>query len=303
MYDKKLVLAGIAIFILQACSGSGSDSAVLLEDENLLPDLEGVEQIGILELDSEVDSPSKSVFAQFLTLEDRADPAADIVSLVNLALPPAGSCSLESESPLFDPDPDLFFSFASDVTTIDVGETITLSSDAGTYATIERRVRSGTRAGETSYRDDLSIAGPFPESLRLNISDSNLQTSDGIPLSPMASGAAVAIDPPEIDMFNPQVFTDTVFQLQTSNSFNGQRIVVIRVQDGSLILNHVICTLPGNESFTLPEETVALLRERNETTETSIGEQIGDLDAVGFGVVDVVRDGDTVFIIRHLHVN
>jgi len=76
MYDKKLVLAGIAIFILQACSGSGSDSA------------------------------------QFLTLEDRADPAADIVSLVNLALPPAGSCSLESESPLFDPDPDLFFSFA-----------------------------------------------------------------------------------------------------------------------------------------------------------------------------------------------
>jgi hypothetical protein len=64
------------------------------------------------------------------------------------------------------------------------------------------------------------------------------------------------------------------------------------------ITNSVLCVLTDGAEFSLPEETLAVLRSRNEI---SFENSIGSLRTLGAAVARVESSEESVVIIRHLH--
>lgn len=257
------------VFLVGACSSDNIAST----DPTPVPS-----RIAIIEIDSSVDSSYKQINARFLTTPDTIDSAA-IDTIIDHKLPTPGNCAVDSESPLLP-----FYATHS----LDVGDSIILSSEAGTYSTINRK--SSERTG-TTYEGKKNIDGAFPETLKLDVSNVDFQVDNGLPLV-LAEGTTNMIEPE-----GPRgVFADTVYKWKRSTSKSDQHYIVLWIGSGDLILNTVICTLPESGSFSVPEETLAILRARSEI---SFDSSIGQLRSIGTVRSSVIHSNGTMFITRH----
>lgn len=257
------------VLLLSACSNDN----VASNDPTPVPS-----RIAIIELDSVVDSTYKQINARFLTMPDTIDSAA-IDTIIDHKLPAPGNCAVDAESPL-----QTLFATHS----LDVGDSIILSSEAGTYSTIDRK--TSERYG-TTYQGKKNIDGAFPETLKLDVSNVDFQVDNGLPLV-LAEGATSMIEP----AVQTIVFADTVFKWNRSTTMSDQHYIKLWIGTSDLILNSVICTLPNSGNFSLPEETLAILRDRGEIGSDN---SIGSVRSMGTVRSSVTYSNGTMFITRH----
>jgi len=273
------ILATIAVVLTSSCS---SDDDAGTDPTNTESEIVSTrpDRIGVIELGSSVSTPTKIMRARFWQLAGGFDTAL-IDAIAEYELPAAGRCSIASEAPLE----------TIGARSLDVGESIVFSSDAGTYATIERE----SDDGEFSYETAVSFDGSFPATLSLDVMDGGFQSTQGLSV-PLAEGASTMVEP----ALRSRVFADTVYRWNPTTSTGGQSYIVLDINFTDDITNSVLCVLPDGAEFSLPEETLAVLRSRNEI---SFDNSIGSLRTLGTAVARVESSEESVVIIRHLHLS
>jgi len=278
-YQPAVFLVFGIILLTNACSNNNSPTE---EDTTTQNDTTQVpNRISIVKLGSIAGSDNKIIDASFLELSEMLVPST-VDAIVDSVLPAPGNCSISSENPI---------SLIA-TNTLDVGDNIILSSDAGTYGTIERKT---TERRGIYYSDTLFLDGPFPTTLTLDVTNEDFQSYNGLALM-TTSGLTSMISP----AVQTGIFVDTEYQWNRSASANDLYYIIIWVTSGDVITNEVLCALPESGSFRLPEETLTILRARNEIGSNN---NIGTLRSMGRAKRHVTNNNGSMFITLHLHLS
>lgn len=180
-------------------------------------------------------------------------------------------------------DLDLGFPF----TTVSAGETISLSSAAGTYGELQR----GTVFGFTAYGSDVDLVYPAPSPLTINIPGD---------VFPAFSNVAVSAPPPvsgfnvgAIDNFN----AETEFSWEAVNT--GDTTISINFSQFNINTFQFVsvdCTVTDNGSFSFPASTVAELNDNLgagwSATGISVSRETLLVEQQGSAVLVVTRTSD-----------
>ena len=123
---------------------------------------DGISQFGVLSFNrfvfDQIDDIDLSIFGTFVNLNDNADPDLDFERQFDEAI---GSCEIDDGSDEGDDDLDLINN------QISAGETITVTSAAGTYATLVETIFGDT---DNVYLPQDGLTFPLPENLTIDIS-------------------------------------------------------------------------------------------------------------------------------------
>jgi len=229
--SKLLCLVFGIILLTNACSNnSAEEDTTTGNDPTQIPSRISIVKLGSSPGSDSKHSDNKHVDATFFEFPEMLDTST-VDAIVDSVLPAPGNCSVFSENPL-----NLFVT-----NTLDVGDNIILSSDAGTYGTIERET---TQRRGIHYSDTLFLDDPFPTTLTLDVTNKDFQSYNGQALM-TTSGTTSMISPAA----KTSVFTDTEYQWNRSTSANELHYIVIWVVSGDVITNEVLCTLPESGSF------------------------------------------------------
>jgi|GEM_PF-2082097 len=283
-----LVLAVAMAVAITACSDD--DANEVSRDgsgENADPEAAVVSnRLGVVRLASRSPATVPAASAAFLALQDGDTSTLETVRAQ--LMPAAGTCLLES---------DTLGAIIDGAAGLDAGEVLTLTDANGTYAGVERSARPD---GTFVYRLGRgTVAAPSGE-LVLDIpggdSDPNSFPAIAATSFPTVERAPSLLSPPALT----GVSTDTVYRWGTSleQGSDERPFLLIVVNAADVLTNSILCALPENGEFVLPDATIAALEARNEI---GVDGTIGTV--FGFGAMRIEErrvDEGTRLLMRHM---
>lgn len=208
-----------------------------------------VQLVGFIDIDDESSSQSTDATGGFLQFNSPIDAATlqagledELIDQCEVTVTDfqGGDDSLE----------DLDFGFP--FTTVSAGETISLSSAAGTYGELQRAVVFGF----TAYGSDVDLTFPAPSPLTINIPGDVFPAFSNVSISAPESITGFNIG--ATDSFN----AGTVFTWDASSTADSAiSLSFSQFNINSFEFVSVDCTLTDDGSFSFPAATVAELNE------------------------------------------